>query len=372
MHASTSASNLTPSLTPHHHPETSIVIFNGFYRHMIHKDILFSKAPFFKSLLPTPALPCRITKSLPGTNVQVSVQLPYATPDITMPAVLAPTDRVFLAFMDWLYNGIQFLDHPENVAPILIQLWVFAERVHVPTCQNACIEGIERRRQETGIIETAMLGWVYSNTPLDRPSALKSLLIDQCVWKLDPQWLLSFDLQFPRDALLDIAVRMRSIFHYPSLAVGKCPFDTVLGRKDRYWALPHIWSFGSEATITVHGEDMSERNTNAKADTVAPHKEDLAGLDREGSLTSSETRGRTDFYELDTNSKKQRLAKSDATAPGAGQVRVGKMMENESTGELVRGGVFGDVVEVGEDDRHVKDDELLDAARLLVTSVRGP
>ena len=138
------------------------------------------------------------------------------------------TRTVFAAFTSWLYHGYTGLglfhpldSHPSFDAVTLIQLWVFADRIGVPECQNHCIEGIEWWRMTTNIIQTSMLAWIYENTEeYDKDDCgLRSLLIDQCAWKLDGHWLLSDmagvknEEQFPRQALVDLVSRMRVVLN---------------------------------------------------------------------------------------------------------------------------------------------------------------
>ena len=86
-----------------------------------------------------------------------------------------------------------------------------------------------------------MLGWVYENTqdcPYDEEDCpLRLLLIDQCAWKLDGNWLLSEmdgkknEEQFPRQALVDLVSRMRIILNERILP----PFLNSEMRRAEYW-----------------------------------------------------------------------------------------------------------------------------------------
>ena len=153
---------------------------------------------------------------------------------------------VFAAFVNWLYHGyagfglyLSLHDHPTIDAATLIQLWVFAGRIGVPECQNHCIEGIEWWRMTTNIIQTSMLSWIYENTLEyeEQECELRLLLIDQCAWKLDGNWLLgtidgkSNEEQFPRRALLDLVSRMRVVLNEHVVA----PFFNSEMRKKAYW-----------------------------------------------------------------------------------------------------------------------------------------
>ena len=126
-------------------------------------------------------------------------------------------------------------------ASTLIQLWVFAGKVGVPACQNDCIEGIEMWRQNSGIVQTEELSWVYENTKeytLDQ-CKLKKLLIDQCAWKLDGDWVTSGELsteeQFPRMAMVDMMAQMRHLLTSGAYTLGGPPFARLEWRRSLYW-----------------------------------------------------------------------------------------------------------------------------------------
>jgi len=116
----------------------------------------------------------------------------------------------------------------------LIELWVFAGRAGVPQCQNACIEGIEMWRLQTGIIQTLNLAWIYENTKdyEDEKCGLKKLLIDQCTWSLDLTSITNetTDDEMPRVALVDMLTRMRTLMNDRVGNIGK-PFENAATRK---------------------------------------------------------------------------------------------------------------------------------------------
>jgi hypothetical protein len=156
------------------------------------------------------------------------------------------TRTVFAAFVNWLYHDYQGFglyhpldDHPSFDAVTLIQLWVFAGRIGVPECQNHCIEGIEWWRMTSNIIQTSMLFWVWENTEEydEEECGLRSLLIDQCAWKLDGKWLRSNvdgiknEKQFPRQAFVELVSRMRVMLNERI----RPPFVHSELRKEAYW-----------------------------------------------------------------------------------------------------------------------------------------
>ena len=179
-------------------------------------------------------------------EVDVRVKIPEAVREIRLnTSELGEVSRiVFAAFVNWLYHGyagfgLNGVADKQMDAVTLIQLWVFAGRIGVPECQNHCIEGIEWWRQTSNIIQTSMLRWVYDNTMeyVPQKCPLRSLLIDQCAWKLDGTWLLSEidgrknEEQFPREALVDLVSRMRVVLNEGMAP----PFLNSECRKRAYW-----------------------------------------------------------------------------------------------------------------------------------------
>jgi hypothetical protein len=123
----------------------------------------------------------------------------------------------------------------------LIKLWVFAGKIGVPACQNHCIEGIELLRRQTNTINTAMLGWVYDNTHgMPSGDKLKTLLLDQCSWKLDGMWVLAGglgdELGVPREALVHLLGRVMVMMQSDvKVVIDEPPFAKLEWRKHFYW-----------------------------------------------------------------------------------------------------------------------------------------
>jgi hypothetical protein len=150
--------------------------------------------------------------------------------------------NVFATFVDWLYLGPgQF--EPKDVTvtnQLLIQLWVFAGRLGIPSCQNDCIAAIEENRKRNRTIATSMLGWIYNNTRDygKTQCGVKNLLIDQCALALDEKWLLQgmqqpgFAEQFPTECLFDIIIRMRVLLRESGL--GEISL-VISPTSRRYW-----------------------------------------------------------------------------------------------------------------------------------------
>jgi hypothetical protein len=180
-------------------------------------------------------------------EIKINLPAPGLYNEITLPKVLGRVRRpVFAAFIQWLYRAFPGqLFPPTDLdidAPTLIELWVLAGRLGVPGCQNDCILAIELERRKTNIIETAKIRWVYENTrEYERGCCgLRNLLVDQCAWVLDENWLLgALDGtanagQFPRECLVDIVARLRVLLREG--IKGPEPLKDIEGRKGgNYW-----------------------------------------------------------------------------------------------------------------------------------------
>ena len=180
-------------------------------------------------------------------NIKVNLPTPTVYHDFNLPKDLGEVKRaVFASFIVWLYRAFPGEEFPPPDVTMetatLIKLWVLAGRLGVPSCQNDCIVAIERRRQKTNVIETAMIRWAYENTR-DYPRGtcgLRNLLVDQCAWVLDEGWLLDAvegranSDQFPRECLVDIVARLRVLIR---LGInGPEPLADIGQKKSRYWA----------------------------------------------------------------------------------------------------------------------------------------
>jgi hypothetical protein len=148
------------------------------------------------------------------------------------------------------FDGFGLDPHSERQADAstLIQLWVFAGKIGVPACQNDCIEGIEMWRQNSGIIQTGDIKWVYENMKGNEGkgkgerelSGVKKLLIDQCAWKLDGGWIAGEEMEseesFPRLALRDLVGEMRLLLNAGvNTSYDEPPFSRLEWRKKLYW-----------------------------------------------------------------------------------------------------------------------------------------
>lgn len=194
-----------------------------------------------------------MSESSEDSEQKMDVDVVIKFPDVGVKEVKLDTEElgdvgrtVFAAFVNWLYHGYAGFglfhplhEHQHFDAVTLIYLWVFAGRTGVSECQNHCIEGIEWWRMTTNIIQTSMLSYIYKNTVEyeAQECPLRSLLIDQCAWKLDGNWLLGEnegtknEQQFPREALVDLVSRMRVVLNEEM----RPPFWNSEMRKEVYW-----------------------------------------------------------------------------------------------------------------------------------------
>ncbi|KAF4634330.1 hypothetical protein G7Y89_g3777 [Cudoniella acicularis] len=183
-------------------------------------------------------------------EVNVVVRLPSLTtlPKIHLPEEAGEVSKdAMAAFIEWLYcgplggsgaAGPHVFPSPVSgiTATTLVHLWVLAKKLQIPSCMNDCIQGIEMRRRQTNIIETAMVKWIYDNTEVG--CGLRELLVDQCAWVLDGEWLVGSKLgggkneeMFPREFLVDLCLRTKKL-----LSGGTQPgFLKIEERAGTYW-----------------------------------------------------------------------------------------------------------------------------------------
>ena len=176
-------------------------------------------------------------------NIKVNIPVVKSPQGFRLPEALGHVKHdVFATFMDWLYLGRGKFE-PKDVTvanQLLIQLWVLAGRLGIPSCQNDCIAAIEQNRKRNRTISTSMLGWIYNNTREygKTQCGLKNLLIDQCALALDEKWLLEgmeqrgFVEQFPMECLFDIIARMRVLLRNAGLGEGSLVISPT---SRRYW-----------------------------------------------------------------------------------------------------------------------------------------
>jgi hypothetical protein len=99
-------------------------------------------------------------------------------------------------------------------------------------------------RRQTSVIETCTTVWVYENTK-EYPKGecgLRNLLVDQCAWVLDDEWIKGEDEGsanadlFPRQALVDMVTTMNWMFGVARESMGFRPdFLYLPERRGAYW-----------------------------------------------------------------------------------------------------------------------------------------
>lgn len=177
----------------------------------VHRELLRHFSPVLRKLLPKqPILEHRRVKSCSyssellyaeelveemeeakeenGVEERVTTITPGGFPEIVLPPEVGDWGKkTFDAFIEWLYNlggGIFPAPCSSIDAKTLMDLWILAGRLGVPSCQNDCVIAIEmeRRQNEDNFGDpTETIARVYENTK-DYPEGkcgLWNLLIDQ-------------------------------------------------------------------------------------------------------------------------------------------------------------------------------------------------
>ncbi|KAF8851471.1 hypothetical protein BDZ45DRAFT_695919 [Acephala macrosclerotiorum] len=131
--------------------------------------------------------------------------------------IVDTTLRAFQMLNGWLYNealntkqlnpvpdmDLDSLDYREE-DNALAELWVLAEKLSMPTLQNAAIKAITEIAIEHNCAPETTFDYVYKNTR-DEESPLRRLLVRQCIEYTDPSLFVENKDQFPKDLLAEIA-----------------------------------------------------------------------------------------------------------------------------------------------------------------------
>ncbi|KAG9242152.1 hypothetical protein BJ878DRAFT_187390 [Calycina marina] len=210
---------------------------------MVHRDLVSFHSPYFQNLLNqrSVTISTKVNEEMArrdeglgdlgsvDENGKVTVRATVKLPAEVVSEIFLDVEKfgpvrheVIAAFVEWLYNGFDGFGidqvKPPGMYPItertLVELWVFAGRAGVPACQNACIEGLEQYRQETGVIAWEGFDYIYDNTKeyKNENNGLKKLVIDQCAWNIDMRVVDTMtEQEFPRAARFDIAERLQQV-----------------------------------------------------------------------------------------------------------------------------------------------------------------
>lgn len=84
----------------------------------------------------------------------------------------------------------------------LCELWVLAERMLMPSLQNACVREIEKQRLRFKATSTSVIPFVYERTADDSP--LRRLFVSQCAFNVDKERFWEKPDHFPKQMLLDL------------------------------------------------------------------------------------------------------------------------------------------------------------------------
>ena len=119
------------------------------------------------------------------------------------------TPAAFALFVRWLYtqdieDAMAANDHKEISAyyAALVRLWILAEKFMLSRLQNAVLEVLEKLRISTKSFPILQYEYVYEHTSND--SALRQLLVHQCVWHMASRLFKMGAFSFPPEMLIDI------------------------------------------------------------------------------------------------------------------------------------------------------------------------
>jgi hypothetical protein len=123
--------------------------------------------------------------------------------------------KTFGIFANWLYTQtIEDEDAKVPSADQLIQLWVLADRLLVPTLQNQALLVLDKQRQENHRLPSSSYNFAYENTKDNSP--LRLYITECCVYRQHP---IQNPKNYPHQMLVDIINAMRKT--YPGRHVWK-------------------------------------------------------------------------------------------------------------------------------------------------------
>ncbi|KAL8665497.1 MAG: hypothetical protein Q9202_002202 [Teloschistes flavicans] len=131
--------------------------------------------------------------------------------------------EVFDIFQNWLYKQDLGLDASQCVRfTLLLSLWVFGDKVQVPSFQDAAIEALRDRTINTPrIIRLKDVLYVYENTSHESP--LRQFIVDLYVWEgaIGESIEKFFDEGYPHAFIISIVQGYYAEFHRPSAKTVK-------------------------------------------------------------------------------------------------------------------------------------------------------
>lgn len=109
--------------------------------------------------------------------------------------------KIFGLFATWIYNGKIKVDYRRlDACGLLIELWLFCDRIIAPKLQNKTLELLDEARESRGALPTTHLRQIYENTTPE--SVLRKYL--QFVWNNDVVCSDDIEELFPYQLLLEI------------------------------------------------------------------------------------------------------------------------------------------------------------------------
>lgn len=128
---------------------------------------------------------------------------------------------VFEAFVTWLYSGRLF-NHDTNAPPkeyihrLLIEIWLFGDRILCPVLQNDVIDLMIANLSVDGLVHARCIEICYSRT-LDG-SPLRKYVVDQLALSHSnkaltewAKWSRQFGLVYPQEFFLDLLQRRSEV-----------------------------------------------------------------------------------------------------------------------------------------------------------------
>ncbi|KAE8448301.1 hypothetical protein EG329_009545 [Mollisiaceae sp. DMI_Dod_QoI] len=131
------------------------------------------------------------------------------------------SSSAFRLFVQWLYTQnfdlqqLQGRAEADALAPTavyvedlsIVELWVLAEKLLIPTLQNKAIEAIVKIGELTAIAAYPTFNWIYAHTE-DRNHPLRRLAVRQCTQIVPPSIFIDEKDRFPKDLLVEFASRL--------------------------------------------------------------------------------------------------------------------------------------------------------------------
>ena len=96
----------------------------------------------------------------------------------------------------------EYLEVKHSQDMSLVELWILAEKLLLPTLQNLVAREIEQRRHQSKAISTASLHYVYEKT--ERGSLLRRLMVDMCFSHLNILSYMKRPERYPQEMLIEL------------------------------------------------------------------------------------------------------------------------------------------------------------------------